>query len=190
MNKREFLNKLNEFLSYELPASMVREKLSFYSDYIDREVSSGKSTAEVLDGLGDPQLIARTIIDAAKSGPDGIPGTDDDVDFGENIAQNSRADRRYGSASAYGNAGNSSSGSTVSEDGSPDSGAYTGDNNAHNPWGGIHVYNVGCFTALLVMTLVFFLLGTVLQILSPLLTPICICALVIWLIGRISGGRR
>ena len=100
MNKREFLNKLNEFLSYELPASMVREKLSFYSDYIDREVSSGKSITEVIDGLGDPQLIARTIIDAAKSGPDGIPGTDDDVDFGENIAQNSRAERRYGSASS------------------------------------------------------------------------------------------
>ena len=190
MNKREFLNKLNEFLSYELPAPIVREKLSFYSDYIDREASSGKSTAEVIDGLGDPQLIARTIIDAAKSGPDGIPGTDDDVDFGENIAQNSRAERRYGSASVYGNAGNDTVRSTVSEDGRPDEGDYTADNNVHNPWGGMRVYNVGCFTALLIMTLVFFLLGTVLQVLSPILTPVCICILIIWLIGRISGGRR
>ncbi len=190
MNKREFLNKLNEFLSYELPASLVREKLSFYSDYIDREVSSGKSTAEVLDGLGDPQLIARTIIDAAKSGPDGIPGTDDDVDFGENIAQNSRAERRYGGASAYGSTGTASGSSTVSEDGSPDPGAYTDNSNTHNPWGGMRVYNVGCFTALLVMTLVFFLLGTVLQVLSPILTPICIFLLIVWLIGKIFGGRR
>ncbi len=190
MSKREFLNKLNEFLSYELPASIVREKLSFYSDYIDREVSSGKSTAEVLDGLGDPQLIARTIIDAAKSGPDGIPGTDDDVDFGENIAQNSRAARGYTGSAAYGNTGNNSAGSTVSEDGSPDNGDYTEAGNTHNPWGGMQVYNVGCFTALLIMTVVLFLLGTILQLVSPILTPICICVLIIWLIGRISGGRR
>ena len=194
MNKREFLNKLNEYLSYELPASMVREKLSFYSDYIDSEAAAGKSAAEVIEGLGDPQLIARTIIDAAKSGPDGIPGTDDDVDFGENIAQNKRAEREYGSNYSYGNNGSSGSGTnrgTVSEDGKPDEGDYThSETNTHNPFGGMQVYNVGCLTAMLVMIVVFFLLGTVLQVLSPLLTPICICLLIIWLIGKISGGRR
>ena len=186
MNKREFLDKLNEYLSYELPAAMVRDKLNYYSAYIDNETAAGRTNAEVIESLGDPQLIARSIIDAAKSGPDGIPGTDDDVDFGENIAQNRRAQGDYGST-AYGGAAGSGQPGTVTEDGSP---ADSRADNSFNPWGGIHVYNMGCLTFMLIMFAVFTVIGALLQVLSPVLAPICIIMLVVWLINRLSGGGR
>lgn len=193
MNKREFLSKLNEYMSYELPESMVREKLKFYSDYIDSESTKGRSVSQVIDELGDPQLIARSIIDAAKSGPDGIPGTDDDIDFGDSIASNGRrasqsAYSDYGSGN--GRAQGSSTG-TVSEDGSPADGNNS--SNAHNPWGSnIHVYNMGCFTAVLIVLVIFSLLslaGSILGALSPALAPVCIVLLIVWLLGK-TGGRR
>ena len=85
MNKRDFLEKLKEVLSYELPEKMVRSNLQYYSDYIDRETAGGKSTADVIAELGEPELIAHSIIDAAKSGPDGIPYSGDDIDYSSEI---------------------------------------------------------------------------------------------------------
>ena len=79
MSKREFLSKLEEALVYEMPPRAVTENLRYYSSYIDSEKGKGRSEEEVLDELGDPRLIARTIIEAEKSGEDGIPGTADDV---------------------------------------------------------------------------------------------------------------
>ncbi len=185
MNKREFLNKLNEYMSFELPAAMVRDKLNYYSEYIDNETAAGRTSDEVIESLGDPQLIARSIIDAAKSGPDGIPGTDDDVDFGENIAQNRRAQGGYGTDS-YGSSGGGQA-STVTEDGSP---ADSRTDNVQSPWGGIHVYNMGCLTFMLIMFVVFTVIGALLQVLSPVLAPICIVMLIVWLFNRLSGGGR
>ena len=189
MNKREFLNKLNEYLSYELPESMVREQLGFYSSYIDTETAKGRKITEVTDELGDPQLIARSIIDAAKSGPDGIPGTSDDIDFGDNIASNSRSSGGFGGYTADDGA---KSAGTFTEDGAP-ADDHTADQ-AHNPWGGnVHVYNFGCFTAVLVMLIffaVFSLIGAFIGALSPILAPICIVLLIIWLLNRTTGGRR
>ena len=73
MSKREFLSKLEEALVYEMPPRAVTENLRYYSSYIDSEKGKGRSEEEVLDELGDPRLIARTIIEAEKSGEDGIP---------------------------------------------------------------------------------------------------------------------
>ena len=68
MNKREFLQKLTEYLSYELPQRFVEKNVRYYSDYIDDELGKGRTSKDILDDLGDPQLIAKSIIDAAKSG--------------------------------------------------------------------------------------------------------------------------
>ena len=85
MNKREFLQKLTEYLSYELPLRYVEKNVRYYSDYIDDELGKGRTSKDILDDLGDPQLIAKSIIDAAKSGSDGIPNTPDDVDFTDEV---------------------------------------------------------------------------------------------------------
>ena len=171
-------------MSYELPKSIVAEKLDFYADYIDREVSSGRGITDVINELGDPQLIARSIIDAAKSGPDGIPGTDDDLDFGENIASNGRARNVYDSSPGYGDNSAGSAG-TFTEDGA--SADDMGEKRAGS--NGVHIYQFGCLTAVLIIIAVFAVLGAIMHILSPILAPICIVFLIIWLLNRTTGGR-
>lgn len=63
MNKQEFLEKLRLALNGKVSASVVAENLKFYEDYINTEMRKGKSEEEVLNSLGDPRLIARTIVE-------------------------------------------------------------------------------------------------------------------------------
>ena len=68
MNKQEFLEKLRVSLNGKVPAGVVTENLNFYEDYINTEIRKGKSEEEVLNALGDPRLIARTIVETKGSG--------------------------------------------------------------------------------------------------------------------------
>lgn len=71
MNKEEFLRGLQNALSGEVPPTVVRDNLRYYDDYIRTEVKQGKSESQVMDELGDPRLIARTIIDTTPGGGEG-----------------------------------------------------------------------------------------------------------------------
>lgn len=64
MTKIEFLDGLRTALSSDVTAQEMQENLSYYSQYIDDEIRKGRTEQEVLDELGDPWIIARTIIDA------------------------------------------------------------------------------------------------------------------------------
>ena len=62
MTKQEFMEKLRLALTGKVPGNVVTENLQYYEDYINTEIRKGKSEEEVLSALGDPRLIARTII--------------------------------------------------------------------------------------------------------------------------------
>lgn len=62
MNKQEFIDRLGAALNGRIPASEVEETVNYYQDYINMEMRKGRSQEEVLKALGDPRLIARTII--------------------------------------------------------------------------------------------------------------------------------
>lgn len=62
MNKQEFIDRLRAALNGRIPAPQVEETVSYYRDYINVEMRKGRSEEEVLKSLGDPRLIARTII--------------------------------------------------------------------------------------------------------------------------------
>ena len=64
MSKAEFLDGLRRALSATGSSSLIEENLAYYNNYIDAEVSKGRSEKEVLEELGDPRLIARSIMDA------------------------------------------------------------------------------------------------------------------------------
>ncbi|MCX4328159.1 MAG: hypothetical protein OSJ45_12830 [Lachnospiraceae bacterium] len=64
MVKKEFLDILRESLAGNVPASEVEENIRYYKDYIENEAESEE---EALKQLGDPHLIARTIIDGFKA---------------------------------------------------------------------------------------------------------------------------
>ena len=49
-----------------LDSAQVAENVRYYQEYIDSEVRRGRSEREVLDQLGDPRLLAKSIIEANK----------------------------------------------------------------------------------------------------------------------------
>lgn len=61
MTENEFLNILETTLNGEMPAAEVRANILYYRDYIDSSKGT-KSEQEIMNELGDPRLIARTII--------------------------------------------------------------------------------------------------------------------------------
>ncbi len=63
MTKNEFIIKLQEALENDLDAATVRENVNYYSSYIDDEMRKGRGEQEVLDELGDPWVIAQSVID-------------------------------------------------------------------------------------------------------------------------------
>lgn len=63
MEKQEFLEKLRSALSGRLSSENVADTLRYYEDYINTETRMGREEQEVMASLGDPRLIARTIIE-------------------------------------------------------------------------------------------------------------------------------
>ena len=71
MTREEFLKKLKEALENDLSGRIVQENVSYYESYIIEEIRKGRTESEVIEELGDPWIIARSIIDMAE----GEPGT-------------------------------------------------------------------------------------------------------------------
>lgn len=78
MNRYEFINALRTALNGKTPATTVEDNVQYYEEYIDVQLRQGKSEEEVLSALGDPRLLARTIIEANKyaEGTDTYGGDD------------------------------------------------------------------------------------------------------------------
>lgn len=71
MNREEFLRGLENALSGNVPPSVVRDNLRYYDDYIRSERQKGRSESDIMDELGDPRLIARTILDTTPGAAEG-----------------------------------------------------------------------------------------------------------------------
>ncbi|MGN0306244.1 MAG: DUF1700 domain-containing protein, partial [Lachnospiraceae bacterium] len=61
MTKQEFLEGLRRYLSGSLEYRQVNEHLRYYTEYIDSQIRQGKSEEQVMQELGDPRLIAKTL---------------------------------------------------------------------------------------------------------------------------------
>lgn len=66
MNRVEFIEKLQRALAGGLNSNQVMEHVHYYREYIDTEMRKGRSEADVLAALGDPRLLAKSIIEANK----------------------------------------------------------------------------------------------------------------------------
>ena len=62
MSKQEFLDGLRRSLAGNLETREINEHINYYSDYIDSQIRKGISEEEVMDSLGEPRLIAKTLI--------------------------------------------------------------------------------------------------------------------------------
>jgi len=64
MTKQEFLDELRQILTGEVSSEVVMDSYRYYSTYIEDEIRNGKTEEQVIDELGRPALIARSIIAA------------------------------------------------------------------------------------------------------------------------------
>lgn len=95
MTRYEFTERLRSALSDEIPASVVEENIRFYDRYISDEIAQGKSEEQVLAGLGDARLIARTILETWQS-------DDTDLEYhGGDSSQSYGDQRQYRTTQIY-----------------------------------------------------------------------------------------
>ena len=138
MSKSEFLRILKESLSGVLEKSDLNDQLDYYEKYIDDEMKSGRTEKEVIDELGDPRLIAKTIKTVSSSG-----SSSDSVDN----KSYSNKQRKYDDT--YDN--NSSSNTSYRRTNNRYSGSQ--DNGGYMSVGGQNAM-IGCIIALLVIFII------------------------------------
>lgn len=172
MDREEFLQGLQSALSGEVPPELVRENLQYYQEYIRTETGKGRSEGEVMDELGNPRLIARTIIDAT---PGAGEGAYEDYQPGGN--------GYFGGSYTY--EGNGRTGQPVRDQ------SYDQRRNIRyydlNKW---YWKLLGLLVVIGVVMLVLMVVGGILSILIPMLPIILAVLFVVWLInGRQGPGR-
>ena len=83
MTKKEFLQTLQSQLQGELSQAQIAGHIHYYDEYISEAMASGKAEEEILDELGSPVFIAKTLMDTAEiSGNQDFGGYDQNV-YGE-----------------------------------------------------------------------------------------------------------
>lgn len=63
MERGEFLEILRNQLAGQMHEGKAAAHVRYYEDYIQSQVRSGRSEEDVLTELGDPRLIAKTLLD-------------------------------------------------------------------------------------------------------------------------------
>lgn len=67
MNQEEFLKELQQALQGQISDEEMIGHLEYYNTYISQEIRNGKTQQEILEKLGNPRLIAKSILDAKKA---------------------------------------------------------------------------------------------------------------------------
>lgn len=62
MTKRQFLDTLRSQLQGELNDAQIDGHIHYYDEYIKEEMAAGKTEAEVMEELGSPVFIAKTLL--------------------------------------------------------------------------------------------------------------------------------
>lgn len=145
MSKREFIDRLRTALNGRVSPNQVADNVSFYEDYINTEIQKGRSEREVLDSLGDPRLIAKT------------------------IAETNGRDMTGANQSAYDNGSPYRDADTQGEYGNP----YTGQSDSRVK--GVRIPGwVWTLLVVLVVVFIFMAIFSVLSFLAPIIIPIIV----------------
>ena len=96
MSRTEFLQGLKSELEGRVPYSVIQENLRYYDSYIMEEAAKGQTEDEVIERLGGPRIIARTIVDAAldtEDRPDGFDSFESEASYRSGPAGSSQEER-------------------------------------------------------------------------------------------------
>lgn len=164
MSRQEFIEKLRMTLSGRMPSAAVADNVNYYEDYINMEIRKGRTEEDVLASLGDPRLIAKTIIQTNN-------GVGADMTQSTNYRH---ADDSYNSENAYGGTDASYGSRNVY-------GAYNTNRGDDLP----HIFRIpGWLVTLIVIVITLFLICIVFSVLSFLL-PLIIAMAAVMLIVKI-----
>lgn len=166
MTKQEFLDSLRAALSGRVGARAVTENISYYEDYINTQVRMGKSEAQVIEELGDPRLLARSIAEAERRAGTGSAQE----------AEYRTADRGYGYEA--GQRGGYAARQQGSYGYSYGAGQRGGKSYRFPLWLAVCI-------VLLVIVLILSLVFSVLSFLAPILIPIMLVVLAVRLFRRL-----
>ena len=64
MKKQEFLDILTRKLTGQFTSTEVKDNIQYYDGYISGEVYKGKSEEQVIQEIGGPHIVAKTLINA------------------------------------------------------------------------------------------------------------------------------
>ena len=64
MTKQEFLTQLQRALNSKIGRAKAAEHVNYYQEYIEIALRKGRAMEEVMEELGNPGLIARSIAEA------------------------------------------------------------------------------------------------------------------------------
>lgn len=161
MNRIEFIEKLQRALAGGLNSRQVTENVRYYQEYIDMEIRKGRSEPEVLADLGDPRLLAKSIIEANKRAGRS-EGTN--LNYDEEIVDGGSGKQTYTYTYGYGtNQG--------------------GDAFEENMTGTGRVFRVPGWLILLIVTVIVLLIigvaFSLISVMAPILIPVLIITLII-----------
>ena len=198
MNKKEFLQTLRGELTNSVSGEVIEEQLRFYSDYINMEIAKGRGEEEVVAELSAPNLLARSIIEAADAGGDRVARTtpfryeEKDINYASD-----EEDLRYqGTSSERGESSSDVSGNYSRNQGYGDSGNGGYGNDSYNRGRESHGYrpyvpvsSTGCLLSAIVVLVLLVLVALVfvgiLSFLAPVLFPVLSIAVILWLLSGI-----
>ena len=79
MNKEQFIDALRRALYGKIDDYTLLDHIRYYEDYIRQEMGKGRTEQEVLQELGDPRLLARTIVETSSlKNPDTVYTVDEE----------------------------------------------------------------------------------------------------------------
>ena len=67
MNKYEFITELQKYLTGKVSTYKLQDLTRYYQDYIDTEIRKGRAEEEVIASLGEPRLLAKSIVTAQRN---------------------------------------------------------------------------------------------------------------------------
>ena len=79
MSREEFLRQLKESLKSSLGQDALNKQIDYYDNYISEEIKKGRSETDVINELGDPRLIAKTIKEVSSEDNSSIDYNTDDM---------------------------------------------------------------------------------------------------------------
>ena len=212
MNKKEFLQALRGELINSVSGQIIEEQLRFYSEYIDTEMDKGRGEEEVVAELSAPNLLARSIIEAAEAGGDRVARTtpfryeEKDINYASDEedlryqgtssergssgsdAENPRYERRESSSDVSGNYSRNQ-GYGDSGNGGYGNDSYNRGRESHGYRPYVPVSSTGCLLSAIVVLVLLVLVALVfvgiLSFLAPVLFPVLSIAVILWLLSGI-----